>query len=195
MARSAVAFMALTAPRLLCDFTDAESVPVVDNEKADRLDPVWARAMWLAATKGAEAAVPYIEDNLQKKDGFETRAMQEFLTLAITSVKGRPTYSRIHPFAFSKPDTTDYLPLPELLSVGVPEETWVKLRKEHASQSGQQPLSSKDWMEKAYGKQPGRTIFTDDAIRAVARAMDIPEEFELLLRRCEHAGPPIQGED
>jgi hypothetical protein len=177
--------------RLLWDFTDAALFPVVDNEKAARLDQVWEQAIWLDAAEGTEAAIDHIDDNLRKKHGFETQAMQEFLKLAIA--KGRPTYSRIRPFAFSKPDITDYLPL-EVLLPEYPKKTWAKLRKEHASQSGQQPLSFKDWMEKAYGKQLGRTIFTDQAIREAARAMDVPEEFEMLLRRCENAGPPIEDE-
>jgi hypothetical protein len=50
-------------------------------------------------------------------------------------------------------------------------------------------------MEKAYGKQLGRTIFTDEAIREAARAMEVPAEFEMLLRRCENAGPPIDDEN
>jgi hypothetical protein len=183
---------AVVDSRLLWDFTDAQFIPVVDNEKAGRLDEVWDRAMWLDAAEGAEAAVDHIEAHLRKKDGFETQAMQEFLKLAIA--KGWPTYSRIRPFAFAKPDITDYLPLGELLPE-YPKKTWTKLRNEHASQSGQQPLAFKAWMEKAYGKQLGRTIFTDEAIRAAARAMDVPEEFKMLLRRCENAGPPVDDED
>ena len=169
--------------QLLWEFTEAVVIPVVDNAKLDELTQAWEAALYLAAAEGTAAAVNHLNERLASGDrSNETRWLRQFLIKSIS--KGDSTSSRISPFAFAKPDITDYLPVAEMLPER-PDATWESLREEQLRMEGKS-TNFKGWLAKRYRRQ----IFTDEAITAAAHRMDVPEEFRRLLEQCTNVPSP-----
>lgn len=168
--------------RLLWDFTDAHVVAVLDNMDAEAVELAWSEATQAAVQNGRDVAGEVLRDRLKPSDKEPEKGfIRDFLSRGLQ--KGDSFASRITPFAFSRPDITDYLPLQVLLpDAAAKGKTWESLRQEQAKETQKQG-DFKGWLNRGYGRRANvRDVFAEDRIVEAASRMTDRSEFDRLLK-------------
>ena len=170
--------------RLLFDFTTAEVVVMLDNERTARVENLWVQAILAKVAGQTEPHIVGILSGLSDRDSGEARYLRQFCTEAIKSAH----YERVGFQMLTKPDITQYFPPSAFVSPKrsphVAEMTWLQINKMFdtwCDKNSRPDGGLKEWLRKHHGADFGEARFR----RAVSR-LDRPHEdfLDLFQRIC-----------
>jgi len=153
--------------QVLFTYTDARVVALLDNLSAAQLDDAWRSALAMGSPNDA---VGSLRTSLPGNN--EIRFIRQWLINALE----RGVAHRVSPWALSKGDIIEYLPIESLVPPAHQRGmTWDDLRSEQFKQTRTHD-NFKPWLRKRYG-----VAISDDDVKQSATQMDsIPEEFTML---------------
>jgi energy-coupling factor transporter ATP-binding protein EcfA2 len=164
--------------QMLCEYTQARLVAVLDNLDAEQVRGVWEEASARARDGDIAEAIAVLQ-RLDKRKA-ENRFVIEFGAKAFTA----GWHERVTIHGFREADVLYYLPAAHFVR-GV--SSWVELLERHRNDATK--MNFKDWLAKAHGVD-----LSDDNLRAAVRRLDaIPPEFTELLdiaRGLSRVPPP-----